>query len=280
MSYVTIYKIEANGDVVEYGEGSNNHVFAPIVWDVLGYKYKYMNKALHPYSLMDPGLKDMWKAWPDPKMPRLEQVLLGATFDFMWCKREQVPELIEACEWFLREHVHKKRMERNYKGEMEERGYDDRALAGDPDEMMGFDGKMQKVLSPRKGIIRCLKEIYEDPTSRGIAFNCCSAVGSFWNVYDVQHVGENEDGTIKHTKDEDCAGHVKDDECQVCGVWHSTACEECKATAFHKEDCSNHEWEGRPWNIDKDTVQPRGEYPGKKAWELSEGLTLPQGNQA
>jgi hypothetical protein len=260
MSYVTIFKIEQSGDVVPYGEGSNNHVFAPIVWEVLGYKYQYMNKERHPYFLRDPGLEAMWNTWPDAKMSRLEQVLLGATFDRMWCKREMVPELIEACEWFLSEHVRKPHQTTDWKGNQVEAYYDSRALAGDADDS----------IYKRKGIIRSLKEIYEDPTSRGIAFNCCSAVSDFWYVHDVPLVGESEDG-IQHTKDSDCT--VEDGSCTICDVWHNKdACAQCGASAFHKENCDQYEWQTRPWNIDKDMVQPRGPYVGKRPSELSEGL--------
>lgn len=175
MSYVTIFKIEANGDVVDYAEGRNNHTFAPIVWDVLGYKHKYMDKSLHPYSLQDPGLNAMWAAWPDPKMSRMEQILLGSTFDRVWIKRETLPELIEACEWFLREHVLKPHKARSYKtGVMEDSYYGSRTLAGCGENVA------EGLRSP--GIIRALKEIYADETSRGAAFDCCSANASFWCV--------------------------------------------------------------------------------------------------
>lgn len=266
MSYVTIYQIEANGDVVECAEGSNNHVFAPIVWDMLGYKYGFMNKALHPYSLADPGLNKLWTTWPDPKMTRMEQVLLGATFDRVWIKREMLPELIEACEWFLREHVLKPHPALNWKtNQMEDSFFDSRALAGcteGPESLR------------RKGIIPALKEIYEDPTARGAAFNCCSAVAPFWSVKDMPmtYPVENEPD---HRKDEDCTIRGEDGECLGCGVTHSTPCEDCGGTGFHKETCDEYEWDYRPWNIDKDVEQPRGEYRGARPWELSAGMLDP-----
>lgn len=275
MSYVTIYKVEQNGDVVDFAEGTNNHVFAPLVWDIFLAKYGY-DGGKGRYA--DDRYDAMWKAWPDPKMPRIEQVLLGATFDRVWIKRETIPALIEACEWFLKEHIKKPHKRLDYKtNTMVDSFYDDRALAGDPEEMMGFDGKMMKLTRRNPGIIAALKQIYEDPTARGAAFNCCSAVSSFWSVCDVPHVGENEDGSIKHTKDEDCAPHVKDDECEICGVWRQAeACEDCGKHSFHSTECSQYEWETRPWNVDKDTTQPRGEYKGKSAWELTEGMEKPE----
>ena len=271
MSYVTIYEIQANGDVLEIAEGSNNHVFAPLIWDYLREKYGY-DGGSGKYS--DDRYNAMWKAWPDPKMPRLEQVLLGATFDRVWIKRETLPALIEACEWFLREHIKKPHKRLDYKtNQMVDSFYDDRALAGDPAEMMGFDGKMVKTRG-NIGIIAALKKIYENPEARGAAFNCCSAVSSFWHIYDVPHTGQNEDGSIVQLKDEGCGPHVKDDECEICGVWCGEPCEHCGARSFHKVECSEYEWDSRPWNIDRDRdkEQPRGEYKGKSAWELTEEL--------
>lgn len=228
MSYVTIYRVEANGNVIEEGEGSNNHTFAPLIWQILGYKHGYMNKALHPYSLMDPGLMVMFKDWPSPKMSRLEQILLGSTFDFVWVKRDLLPELIEACEWFLNEHVLKVNDWRT--GAPAQATYDNRTLQGD-----GTDS-----IHKREGIIACLKRIYEDPTTLGAAFNCCSAVQSFWNVYDVEPGPDD----------------------------YPDPCEKCSVVGTHSKECSYFEWDPRPYNVLKDSKQPRGEYMDKAAWEL------------
>lgn len=42
----------------------------------------------------------------------------------------------------------------------------------------------------------------------------------------------------EHTKDEDCAGHIVDGCCAVCGVGHGDGCVECAGTGYHKEGCS------------------------------------------
>jgi len=260
MSYVTIFKIDKDGDVCPHAEGYNHHAFAPLVWEILGTKYGYLDKMTHPYFLVDPGLNELWKKWPDPKMSRLEQVLMGATFDRVWFRRETLPELIEACEWFLDEYIRKPHKTKDWRtGQMVDAHYDDRTLAGDS-------------VHKSPGIIKALKEIYEDPTSRGAAFNCCSGVLAFWYVYDTPPRCENEDGSIVHTKDEDCAGH---DKCEIFGVMRSDPCEECKGTGFHKENCSEFEWDSRPWNIDKDKEQPRGEFRGARPFELLEGMKEP-----
>lgn len=125
------------------------------------------------------------------------------------------------------------------------------------------------------GIIQALKQIYEDPTSRGAAFNCCSAVSAFWYVYDVPYAQESEDGKVSHSKDEDCTV-AEDGCCSVCGVAFGDPCDECGAKAFHKDTCSEVEFESRPWNIDKDIEQPKGEFRGARPFELLEGMKQPE----
>jgi len=39
-----------------------------------------------------------------------------------------------------------------------------------------------------------------------------------------------------HTKDEDCAPHLVDDACAVCGVLHLDACA-CGGRGFHRDGC-------------------------------------------
>ena len=43
MSYVEIYRVDAEGDVTSYDSASNNHHFAPLVWEYLTVQY-----GLHP----------------------------------------------------------------------------------------------------------------------------------------------------------------------------------------------------------------------------------------
>jgi hypothetical protein len=149
MSYVTIYFVQADGEVLEVAKASNNHVGAPLVWKMLGSMYGYLNPALHPYTLADPGIPAMWSEWPSPRMGRTENLLLGSTFDNVWIAREALPELIVGWEEFL-EYVHAG-------------GFDDRAAVG---------------------IIAALRQAHGDATVRGVAFNMCSANESPWEVED------------------------------------------------------------------------------------------------
>lgn len=256
MSYVEVFKVEADGDVVSFdSEARNNHVFAPLVWSILCEKYGY-SQGHGRYD--DPGVAAMWKEWPSPKMTRAEQVLLGATFDRVWVKKDLIPELIEACQEFYNTYFTSPQPCKNWMGQTEFRSYDDRAIVG---------------------VIVALIGISEDSTARGAAFNCCSAVTPFWYVSDVPP-SSSKDGGAVHAKDSDCAEYLvrmQDDStgatCSTCEAQHEDPCPECSATAFHLNFCSDYQWESRPWNVDTDKVQPRGEYRGSAAWELSERLS-------
>lgn len=150
MSYVTIYAVQANGDLEELADAENNHAGAPLVWRVLGSKYGYLDPLQHPFFLMDPGLKAMWDEWPSPRMSIAENVLLGSTFDNVWVARGTLPELIKAWSEFHAEHI----------------------LPHRTDERCAV------------GIIAALREANEDTTIRGVAFNMCSANESPWEVID------------------------------------------------------------------------------------------------
>lgn len=41
-----------------------------------------------------------------------------------------------------------------------------------------------------------------------------------------------------HHKDEDCAGHLGDGCCVVCGAGHGDPCQECSGTGYHREGCT------------------------------------------
>jgi hypothetical protein len=155
MSYVTIYAVQAGGDVTEIANASNNHVAAPLVWRALGAKYGYLDPLQHPFFLMDPGVNTMWDEWPSSRMSDTENVLLGSTFDNVWVARAAMPELIKGWEQFLDQYIRPHKL-------------DDRAAVG---------------------IIAALREAHEDASVRGVAFNMCSANESPWVVVD-----DDEDG--------------------------------------------------------------------------------------
>lgn len=43
--------------------------------------------------------------------------------------------------------------------------------------------------------------------------------------------------THEHDRDMDCIGHIVNDMCTVCGVYHGDPCARCGGRGFHKPDC-------------------------------------------
>lgn len=168
MSYVEVFAVDTSGEVLSFSdEARNNHVFAPLIWDTFLLKYGYVGAESGRGSFMrdNTALDRMWREWPSPKMTRLDNILLGATFDLIWIKRDLLPELIAACELFFEEVLCKPCPPSQFDKPGDPPGhYDDRAF---------------------KGVIKALKEIYADETNIGAAFNCCSANSPIWYVRDV-----------------------------------------------------------------------------------------------
>ena len=48
-----------------------------------------------------------------------------------------------------------------------------------------------------------------------------------------------------HVRDADCAGHVVDETCQVCGVWGDDPCADCGGVRYHESDCCSSDTEAR-----------------------------------
>lgn len=149
MSYVRLFKILPNGDTQVYGEARNNHGFAPLIWEWLGKKY---NKIPPDAYLHGEGvLEQTWAMFGKGELERWENILLGASFDRVWVKRELIPELVDALRRFYQEYV----TPRNY---------------------------VETTLQ----IADLLGKLLQDPEARGVAFNPCSACEPFWRVYDAE----------------------------------------------------------------------------------------------
>lgn len=153
MSYVTIYRVEADGDVAWLGEAKNNHGFAPVVWDTFITKYNAPGSGPREADRYRPlwalyGSSAAAKDYTGKVLSRADDLLLGATFDRVWVPSELVPELIASMRAFHEAHI----LPRNY----------------------------VQTIADAADLIE--KEL--DPTDRGIAFNMCSAVESFWQVDD------------------------------------------------------------------------------------------------
>jgi hypothetical protein len=145
VSYVTLLEVKKTGEVENYAEIGNNHGFAPLVWDYFSKKF---NTYSGPYSVMmdEPALKKTWKLFNSGKLDRLDNILLGATFDRVWVKREHLPAFIEALERFHAAYI----------------------LPGN-------------FVRTANGMAIALKKFYEEePESLGIALDQCSANESWW----------------------------------------------------------------------------------------------------
>jgi len=148
MSYVEVFRVDKDGDVVSYDTARNNHGFAPLVWEKLGEKYE-VPRTNEYYLMMDkPALEATWKLRGEGKLDRLDNVLMGATFDRVWVKREDVPLLVEACRRFNRDHI-----------------------AG---------AKLVDTVDRTADLLEMMFKEFSDDL--GVAFNMCSANGAFWHV--------------------------------------------------------------------------------------------------
>ncbi len=90
MSYVEIYKVQDDGDVVPYGEARNSHGFAPLIWGYLGRKHIEPNYN----QFLDIGLEKLFSLFISGKLSRREDALLGATADKVWIRKDFIPDLI------------------------------------------------------------------------------------------------------------------------------------------------------------------------------------------
>lgn len=97
MSETEIYTIEDDGTVRYYGGGHNAHGGAMHVWNTLS--EKYLGRG---FLFIDP--KSLWGMLGAGRLTEEEDVLLSFTFDYSWCRREDLPRLINALEVFWQHH--------------------------------------------------------------------------------------------------------------------------------------------------------------------------------
>ena len=148
MSYVTIYAVQANGDVTYYGEARNNHGFAPLVWRHLCKQYG-LDVGVNIFDEEGQRAIDQLFAWRGTgHMASEDDILVGATGDRVWIAREHVPLLAAACRSFYKRYV-----------------------------------KPHSLVDTVNQAAAVMDELLERiPDALGVAFNMCSAVDSFWSV--------------------------------------------------------------------------------------------------
>lgn len=96
MSRTTLYTIRKNGRVAFEVEVNNAWGWCPAIWDWFREKYNCGGRS----ALDDEALKRVWKLFKTPALTDAENLLLGATFDRVWVRRERVSALCDALEVF------------------------------------------------------------------------------------------------------------------------------------------------------------------------------------
>src|SRR5271156_1697092 len=100
MSRVEVYIFKANGDAEHYGDARNSFGFGMHVWQILAPKYGVYFNLLGSEA----ELKPLWNIAFRPDVSRRDRIIMGATFDRTWVKKENLSELMEALQSFIQEH--------------------------------------------------------------------------------------------------------------------------------------------------------------------------------
>ncbi len=95
MSYVEIYSVKPNGEVVGAFEVRNAMAGALFIWEHLREKYG-VGSAFN----YDP----LWKLFTDDRMDLADKIVLGLTFDKVIIKRENLPPTVHALQKFISIH--------------------------------------------------------------------------------------------------------------------------------------------------------------------------------
>jgi hypothetical protein len=116
VSYTEIYKFNKIGNAEFIGETQNSHLFHSSVWAII--EEKYLEPFIPEWSKSFPSMKkdayfrsstedmyEIWNVFDSKEISDIDRIVLGATFDNMIIKREDLPELIEAFKEFYIENV-------------------------------------------------------------------------------------------------------------------------------------------------------------------------------
>lgn len=89
MSSVEIYTFNQQGDSYILGRAGNAFGYALHIWQKLSHRYGVV------YSIFDPSTHDaLWDIAYRRDVSRDDRILMSATFDRTWVKKEHLPELI------------------------------------------------------------------------------------------------------------------------------------------------------------------------------------------
>lgn len=155
MSYAEIYRILDDGSVVLYGEAQNAHGGASHIWDQLHTKYFGVR---FPYEPDD--RRPFWELLGARRMTPEEEIVLSFTLDYSWCRREDIPQLVEALSWFWDRN-------KTFKS--------------------SFENREIPVTPTIPQIILVLRDAVAEPESfRGLCFNQTSVNDGVWRVRDPE----------------------------------------------------------------------------------------------
>jgi hypothetical protein len=149
MSVSEVFTINENGDVIEWGDAPNGHGGGPVVWMLMGEKYKRpYNMINEMMAMMGERRGESWfQIYSQSLTSPEDQVVIGWTLDGSWVKRENLPRLIEAIAAFNK-------------------------------DLLGPSDYCKTMFQ----VERHLREIAEkEPDIRGVCFKCTSVAESMWD---------------------------------------------------------------------------------------------------
>lgn len=97
MSCSTLYKIEANGDVVAYDTFPNAFRGAMYIWSDLGVRYGIITPDERLTCLLNMGtMQNIWDLVKRPDVSRHHKIIMLATLDYRLCAKRDFKDLIAA----------------------------------------------------------------------------------------------------------------------------------------------------------------------------------------
>ena len=168
MSYTTIYKIDTDGDVIEYADIKEAHRIALTIWQLIHIRwFKLIENCIERPEWVKEGetvtfsdiqvsgqMSDFWPLYRNLSVSRAHRIVFGSTFDYMTVKAADFEELINAYELFMKDL--------DFCSELED-----------------FGGMEE--------FVRIIKELQSDTDCKGLSM-CSSVISSLWENYD--DVGE------------------------------------------------------------------------------------------
>jgi len=102
MSYVEIFSINKEGEILSFAEVRNAMAGALLIWEKLGEKYNLLGEG---YSMMPGYYEKLWKSCSKGILTPGEDLLVRSTFDNVWLRRDLIPLLAKAMHEFHQEFI-------------------------------------------------------------------------------------------------------------------------------------------------------------------------------